>query len=346
MPTLKPSRRQVLASAAGLALPGATPPKPTGKMKGVARTKDALTPRVLVLNFNPVIKSEGGKRLHEVIGWKDSRYLAGGYVADLRACSGGYVRYQIADWKDLDEHPLKKDGFRYTDESFLQMWRDPKRPFHQPDAIDYHAIIRAHDIEKRIDSGDIDEVWLFTYPFTGTWESTMAGPTAYFCNSDPLPGVKTKRNFVIMGFNFERGVGEMLEDQGHRTESILRKVYGSWDSTNPKHDWDRFTTYDKTTPGLSACGNVHFAPNSEKDYDWGNKRYVESTGDDWLDYPRLTGAKRVMNCSDWGNGYIRSHHRWWLERLPKAAGRGPNGILANWWDYAVDFNSHKESDGS
>lgn len=314
--------------------------------RGVARTKNYLTPRVLVLNYDPLIEAEGNRRLHKVLAFRDPRTLCDGYIADVRACSNGYVRYKIAAWKDLDEHPVKKDGFRYTDESFLAMWRSKPRRHHEPDAIDYHAIINAHDIARRVDSGDIDEVWLFSYPYTGTWESTMAGPSAYFCNSDPLPGVKTKRNFVIMGFNYERGVGEMLEDLGHRTESILTRVYGSWNGAKVRHAWDRFTLYDKIAPGRSGCGNVHFAPNSEKDYDWGNKRPVVSACDDWLDYPNLTGATRVVSASDWGNGYIRSHHRWWLERLPRAPGRAPDGRLANWWNYVIDFNSHRESDGT
>jgi hypothetical protein len=137
----------------------------------------------------------------------------------------------------------------------------------------------------------------------------------------------------------------MLENLGHRTESILTRVYGSWTPDKPRHAWDRFSRYDKIAPGRAACGNVHFAPNSTKDYEWGNKTYVPSSADDWLDYPRLTGKTRPMNASDWGNGDIRSHHRWWLERLPKAPGRTPDGKLANWWDYVADFNRYTESAG-
>lgn len=346
------SRRSLLRAAglvgASLALPAVVhSAAPAAALrKGVARTNAFLAPRVLVLNLDPIIEAEGGKRLNALVGFNDPHYLCEGYIADVRACSGGWVRYNVVDWRDLDVHPVKKDGFRYTDQSFLDIWRSDRSKFHQPDAIDYHAILRDYDIVRRVDSGDIDEVWLFSYPFTGTYESIMAGPTAYFCNSDPLPNVPSRRNFVIMGFNPERGVGEMLEDLGHRTESILTHVYGSWNAKAPKHTWDRFTVYDKNVPGGAACGNVHFAPNSDKDYDWGNKRYVLSAADDWLDYPRLTGRKRVMNASDWGNGYIRAHHRWWLERLPKAPGRAPDDKLANWWSYVMDFNSHKESDGS
>ena len=52
-----------------------------------------------------------------------------------------------------------------------------------------------------------------------------------------------------------------------------------------------------------------------------------------------------MNAADWGGGDILAHHRWWLERLPKAPGCGPDGRLANWWRYVVDFNRYEESRG-
>jgi hypothetical protein len=68
-----------------------------------------------------------------------------------------------------------------------------------------------------------------------------------------------------------------------------------------------------------------------------------SSADDWLNYPHLTGRQRLMTCEDWGNGDIRLHHKWWFQRLPKAPGRGPDGKLANWWKYAVDFNRYSES---
>ena len=54
----------------------------------------------------------------------------------------------------------------------------------------------------------------------------MCGSGAFWFNAPPLAGTEhASRRFVIMGFNFERGVGEMLEDLGHRAESILYKVF-------------------------------------------------------------------------------------------------------------------------
>lgn len=300
-----------------------------------------IRPKVLVLNYNPIVEAEGGRRLHEVCGWNDPNKLNQTYIEDVRECSAGFVQYQIVETRNIDGYPVKKDGFRYTDAEFMRNFRANKG-WHQPDAINYYAVIREFDLVKRVNKGEFDEVWIQGMPYSGLYESTMAGKGAYFCNSPPLTGVDANRIFVIMGFNYERGVGEMLEDLGHRTESIMTKVYGGWEPKET-HAWNRFTLYDKVAPGKAAVGNIHFAPNSTKDYEWGNKTPVMSTADDWLDYPNLTGKQRLMTAADWGNGEIRAHHKWWFHRLPKAPGKGPDGKQANWWKYAIDYNRYPES---
>jgi hypothetical protein len=212
----------------------------------------------------------------------------------------------------------------------------------------------------------------------------MGGRGAIWCNGPVIPGTQNvSRRFVVMGFNFERGVGEMLEDLGHRTESIMDYVFRDvpdhvpeapdaaqiseavsksfWQrllssiglgqpqkktSQSPIQDskskidlngnlWKQFVRYDKTHPGLSSCGTVHFAPSSVRDYDWGNQTPVLSNADDWLNYPNFTGERRVMTCDQWGHGEIRQHHLWWLKRLPHIEGETPTGKLNNWWEYVV-----------
>jgi hypothetical protein len=309
-------------------------------LKSLLAPLASLSPRVLVLNFDPVFPTKGGKRLHEVQGWNDPHPLVEGYIADLEACSGGYVRYRVVEWQDVDAYPVKQDGFRYTNASYLRC-QAGKEEWHQPDAVDYHAILGEFDVAQRVEEGQIDEVWLWGFPYAGFWESTMAGQGAYFCNSPPVEGGDVSRIFVTMGFNYQRGVGEMLENFGHRVESIMRHVYGSWEHKET-HAWNRFTLYDQVAPGRAGCGWMHYAPNSERDYDWGNQRVVWSTCDDWLDYPNLTGKRRKVDHREWGGGDIRAHHRWWFEHLPKASGR-TDGKLNNWWAYAVDFNRFAES---
>jgi hypothetical protein len=165
----------------------------------------------------------------------------------------------------------------------------------------------------------------------------MAGPGAFWCNGPPLKNTEAaKRRFVIMGFSYERGVGEMLETMGHRAESIMEKTFENL--TGDDNLWKRFIRYEKENPGRAAAGNMHFAPNSQGDYDWNNPRPVLSECDDWLEnFPNFKGVTRMVTSAEWGNGDPREHHRWWLMHLPKTAGRR-NGIHNNWWQYIMDPN--------
>lgn len=304
-------------------------PTPTPARTG--ETPAPIRPRVLLIIYNPRI---GGVPIRKKYGWNDPDQLAAGYRDDIAQVSGGVANYEIVSRIDVDEFPLKQDGYRYTRDGFEGAWRT--RQFHQPDAADYLDIVRKHKLIERVDADQIDEVWLMGFPYCGFYESIMAGPGAFWCNAPPLDGTQhASRRFVIMGFNDERGVGEMLENFGHRAESILSKVYAQ--TRGDANLWERFIRYDKKNPGLAECGNVHFAPNSAKDYDWGNTTPVPSRADNWLRFPDLSGEPRVMTCRDWGDGDIRKHHRWWMERFPRAVGES-HGVRWNWWEYIIDPN--------
>jgi hypothetical protein len=101
--------------------------------------------------------------------------------------------------------------------------------------------------------------------------------------------------------------------------------------------WQRFTRYDKIAPGEAEVGTVHYAPNSERDYDWNNPRLVPSNCYDWYNFPDFKGDLRQVNATEWGNGDTRAHHLWWLKHIPNVAGR-INGIHNNWWQYIIDPN--------
>ena len=296
---------------------------------------ESLSPRVLLISFNPVIGSEGGEMLTQVLGWGDVDRLCQDYIADLRECSDGFVDYQIVQRIEVDAWPAKVDGFRYDGDSFLRSWRS-KSGFHDPDAVDYKAILQEYDLLQRIDEGQIDEVWLFAFPYAGFYESIMIGPGAFWCNAPEMSRTDVGRRFVIMGFNYERGVGPMLEAFGHRVESILRHTWSH--QRGERNLWEQFILYDQKAPGKANCGWMHYAPNSVRDYDWGNKTRVLSNCDDWLNFPNFKGTVRQVDCRDWGNGDMRAHHQWWFKRLPNVAGH-TRGISNNWWWYAVDPNA-------
>lgn len=122
--------------------------------------------RVLVLNFDPVVPQEGGKRLHEVGKWNDPRWLAQQYADEVRKASGDLVRFRIVEWRDLDEFPVKVDGFVYTMEQYLKCMREWKG-WHEPDGMDYEKVLLRHGVDKLVDAGKIDEVWMFGAPYMG-----------------------------------------------------------------------------------------------------------------------------------------------------------------------------------
>lgn len=289
-------------------------------------------PRVLCIIHNPTIAAQNGRKLTDVLRWQNPDRLAQQYIADVQDASHGYARYQIVERVEVDGFPVKADGFVYTTEAYVRYWQ-ARSGWHHPDAVDYGRILSEFDIINRINENRIDEVWLFGFPYAGYYESIMVGPGAYWCNAPPLETRWARRRFVIMGFNYERGVGEMLENLGHRTESIMQHVFRG--QRGQANLWERFTRYDKTHPGQAECGNVHFAPNSARDYDWGNPRQVLSRCDSWLHFPDLSGAPRPVTCQEWGNGDIRQHHLWWLRHLPHVTG-ATNGVSHNWWEYIIN----------
>ncbi len=332
-----------------------------------------LTPRVMLVNFNPAVPSAGSRKLNQALGWNDPDALVEGYINDIFECSYGHVRYEIVERYEINHFPIKQDGFQYDADGFVQAWR-ARAGFHQPDTADYAALLQVQaDLLRKIDAGEIDEFWMMGFPYAGFYESCMGGRGAVWCNGPVIPNTgDVSRKFVVMGFNYERGVGEMLEAFGHRCESILDHVWQGvpdaltpaqraqasrsfWsrlkrfflgeepppvDASAPPIDlnanlWKQFTRYDKTHPGLSGCGIVHYAPSSDIDYDWGNRRPVMSCADAWLNYPDINRPARVMTCDEWGGGEIRAHHKWWLQHFPHTEGETPTGRLNNWWEYVV-----------
>lgn len=289
--------------------------------------------RALAIVYDPVMDASTGETLSQKMKWQNTGDLLTGFMADLLEVSKGLARYEIVQLIDVDEFPAKTDNFRYTPQTYMDVWNRAAPP-HFPQEVDYRAIIKKYDILGRVARNEIDEVWIFGFPHAGFYESIMGGPGAFWCNAPPLADTSaSKRRFVIMGFSYERHIGEMLEAYGHRAESIMEKTFGKL--TGDANLWQRFIRYDKVAPGKAACGNIHFAPNSQADYDWGSLAPVRSECYDWLlNFPNFKGDVRVVDSSEWGGGNIRAHHKWWFDHFPRTAGR-KNRIHNNWWQYVV-----------
>ncbi len=312
------------------------------------------SPKVLLLICNPVMNTATGQRLAEQMGWSRPDGLVNRFIGDLLQASGGLARYQIASRVELDDFPALSDGFRYEPQAYADVMSWRQSP-HSPQGIDYQALLDRFDVLNRIRKREIDEVWVMGFPYAGLYESVMGGPGAFWCNAPPLPNTAAcKRRFVIMGFSYERELGEMLHSYNHRCESILAQTFQCLDflawtyrpnrtppvvrSDQVLNAFQRFLLFDQIAPGRSAIGSVHYAPNAAKDYDLGNPHPVASECYDWLHFPDFKGDMRMVSASEWGGGSERNYQRWWLDHLPKTAGR-KNGIHNNWWQYVTNVEN-------
>jgi len=292
--------------------------------------------KTLVIVYDPVVDPVRGRKLAESMHWNSVEDLATGFMSDILEISGGLARYQIIQRIDVDAFPAKVNGYVYDAQTYLNVVRGAAPPY-MPQMANYYAIIERFNILQLVAKNEIDEVWAFNFPHAGFYESIMGGPGAFWCNAPPLKNTEaSERRFVIMGFSYERGVGEMLENMGHRAESIMERTFEKF--SGEENLWKRFIRYQKTAPGRSALGNIHFAPNSQRDYDWNNPHPVQSECDDWLyNFPNFKGAVRTVTSAEWGSGDIREHHKWWFRHIPKVAGY-THGINNNWWQYIMNPN--------
>ncbi len=302
-----------------------------------------LNVRVLVLNFDPYVEWEGRRvRLHQAGKWNDPRELAKGYIEDIKSASRGYINHTIVDWRDLNEFPAKVDGFRYTARSFVECMQSGSG-WHQPDGLDYPRMAKDAGVANLVNAGRIDEVWMFGAPYFGYWESAMIGPGAFFINGGVYPDEGMRRPIAVMGFNYERGVAEMLHNLCHRTESTLSRFFGGWKIDELTTAWAKFAANEKQS-GSAAVGTCHYPPNAEKDYDYANPRYVSSSANDWLNWPNLTGKTERLNCEAWGGpDYHRNYMIWWFSRLPNVHGIGADGRPLTWWSYIYRFTEYGEN---
>jgi hypothetical protein len=303
--------------------------------------------RILVVNYDPILRGQNGVRLRRHLQWNDPRPMTTNLVRYLREASGGFARFEIADFLDIDAFPQKRDGFRYDEESFLAMWKDRKKA-HQPDGVSYAAIFKELNLVERVRRENLREVWVWGAPYFGTDEYAMKipGDQIFYPTDNPwfyrpydIPDCG--RTVWVMGFNYEVGEDNALHSYGHRCEGILALTvgHGIWDQKkSPTNIWNRFTRQADKFPENGEVGNVHGGPNAKGGYDYGQTNAVLSGADDWFNYPRFTGAKTLVNCDSWGRPHHLNFQRWWLNHLPKARGV-TDGFYNNWWRYIADYDA-------
>lgn len=301
--------------------------------------------KVLVLNYDPISPADKHQPLSRVFGWTNAAVLAAQYKEVMERASGGYLRFEIVEWRNLNEIYVQMDGHRYTIEEYVKNRRAGKGWHEKGGNADYPRIMREQNVPPLIDDGTIDEVWIFSDHFFGLWEASMAGPGAFFINGGVYPNVPTRRPFAFYGFNYERGAAEMAHNTSHRTECTLNRVYGQWNLKTPVTNWDKFSANHDQSDGLAGVGTCHWPANAKQDYDYGNKREVLSWADDFLTYPKLTGERKPVSSETWsagGNDHL-GYMRWYFAHLPRAIGVNEDGRQNNWWKYLYDFDNYTQN---
>ena len=308
--------------------------------------------KLLVMDFDPILPTREGKGLQEYTRAKPTKEVTEDMVTRLKAASHGIINYDVT-YETLNEFPLHKNGFRVDAEAFPDNWeaahaatngawwqysyfRDIEKAGFQ---FDYEHYIKEWNLDDRVNKGEVDEVWFFA-EFAAAYETVMVGRGAYWINGI---GIEADcKPFRINSIAKHRS-DTPLENLGHSAEAIFSRVYKSNEFWKAKPEsemttWDKFAAYDKIHPDKAAVGNVHFAPNSQNDYDWGNMKTVWSSWRDWRDnYPHLKGEKELVDSTVWGKGDNLAHKTWWFSCFPHFTGRDEKGYSHNWWDYYQNF---------
>ena len=229
-------------------------------------------------------------------------------------------------------------------------FREPLPTFDEPGQkvpmTDYHRIMERVNIRKWVEEKGVKEVWLWSYDGDKVrgWESNMSSPFGDISNSNRNPNdlPVLKSTYTVYNYNYQRGASEACEDHMHQIEAVLNHVDGR-DRTPPeKWDsllfWGKFVGSDRSHKIIRpGCGWSHYPPNAEKDYDWKNKRFVETDIEDWK--PDGSGKKKRLNCDRWEGDSLK-WFIYWMQNLPGA----DNGLeyqgkpLRNWWIFIGDFD--------
>ena len=303
--------------------------------------------KVIVIIYNPVLKSQGGKTLIQYLKANDPRAYSKLMADAVRECSGGYINYEIVDIIERPEFTRKIDGFLYDEKSFLAARKTNK--WHQPDRSNYRTIFEQNDLIRRVRDEGVTEIWIWGAGGFGYDELAMYFPNRYarfaptqnpwFYRPYEIP-VECNRSVWVMGFNYECGPDNMIHSYGHRCESILALVFGHgvWDKSLVGQDpWNSFSMIENDFAGQpSQVGNIHVPPNGQSGYDYNNKRSTMSYADAWLsDYPDLSRAiARPISSAEWGNDQL-GYQKWWLRHMPRNAGYTKWGYN-NWWVYVAN----------
>lgn len=318
-----------------------TPPTNSGP---VAKDNTVISKKAYVLVYDPILKTKGDVRLSDYAKWKPYSTQVAEAITFFDQASEGTLKFLVAETREInDKWLVKEDGFTYTEEQYLDIIENGAEP-HRPDIADYYQFLNdpALDICGKYNRGEIDELWLFGGPWFGFYESAMATKPEYkgFYVNGPTFNQTTCNGLLPIGIPGGHTFG-------HRLESTISYVFGSWEMEKNDHRWNWYGFNRAQSPQANSygCGSVHYAPNSRTNDDayvyWINdtvNSYCEAFGDNpTLSLEELMAQAKPTSCATWGCN-ASGYEMWWWKNIPRHVGVGPDGKLNNWWKYTFEPN--------
>ncbi|MBI2017823.1 hypothetical protein HYS92_02125 [Candidatus Daviesbacteria bacterium] len=316
------------------------------------QTKDV---GVLVLKYFP-LDSSGANLNSNITGMSTSLAAIKQYVNTLtlkslnvlteasiyhgfKSKSTPALKYKLVDTKEYQlPLPVSSDRVPWNTDSF--------RP-------DYKKMLNDINICDYVENRNVKQVWVWGYhtkviepaesnmsmgrDSSSFWPQQTYGDISNSERSDDLP--ICQKTYVLYNYNYERGLGEVLEDHGHHIEAVLSYV-------NYDLFWNYFVRPHGTQDGVNNCGWMHAPPNvtDEDQYNWTSKFRVQSACSDWK--PDGSVSTKSIDCTTWAgadctNDMGASFKVWWMQNLPGM----DNGLtyqgrkLRNWWVFIGDFDN-------
>ncbi len=246
--------------------------------------------------------------------------------------------------------------------------------------IDYHKLFLRLGIEDLVVGHGIKEIWMSIFPkdaypsvilngyddpstYYGFPESNMSSPTTGdISNSWRIPHDLPvySSTYVVYGHSNHRGVDTFLHNRGHQIEAQMHYIEKNKVPGNQLF-WNKFIGY---VNGIytQRCGNTHFPPNGEYDYDYANPKIVNSDIQNWIP---AGGQKSPVNFDTWtkivydidmrvnrfgfymDNYHSDPHTKWllyWFQSIPGQNNNipyqrdGKTYMLNNWWDLFYNWD--------
>jgi len=215
--------------------------------------------------------------------------------------------------------------------------------------VDYERIFERFNLRRDIEEGGVKEVWMWASTSEENWPGAPADFRPEVSRRIWESNMSSPRTPDV---SIKRTQAEVVHNRGHHMEAMLSWAAQRQDG-NSNFFWNEFTGPN----GGGRCGNTHYTPNSNLEYNYTNPAQVESDIEDWkpgggtlktIDYTRWRDLPYEWPATP-GFPFIpqkteSQYYIYWFQAFPGHANAlaygpsRPNHWLTNWWAFMGDWD--------